>query len=162
MKISARSHDLRTKCSEVPASWPRAKYFPNRLDQSLSISISSYDQMLKFRNFCFNLNRTYLPLKWRARTWKLPKRLYNTKKKHKQTTFRCFSSICRFIYNFWPSTTMESVKENTFFSVPVISISMCLQSSRLCAVCSVNLCPIAISQASSSFREPVIFRIIKR
>ena len=80
MKISARSHDLRTKCIEVPASRPRAKYFPNRLDQSLSISISSYDQMLKFRNFCFNLNRTYLPLKWRARTWKLPKRLYNTKK----------------------------------------------------------------------------------
>ena len=39
----ARGHDVRTERSEVRASWPRAKYFPVRPDQTQSISILSYD-----------------------------------------------------------------------------------------------------------------------
>ena len=42
-KYLARGHDVRTERSEVRASWPRAKYFPVRPDQTQSISILSYD-----------------------------------------------------------------------------------------------------------------------
>ena len=44
----------------------------------------------------------------------------------------CF--CCHFIYKFLASITEESVQENSFFAVkslPVISISMCLQSYPL-------------------------------
>ena len=44
-KYLARGHDVRTERSEVRASWPRAKYFPVRPDQTQSISILSYDPL---------------------------------------------------------------------------------------------------------------------
>ena len=42
-KYLARGHDVRTERSEVRASWPRAKYFLVRPDQTQLISILSYE-----------------------------------------------------------------------------------------------------------------------
>ena len=45
-KYLARGQGIRTECSEVRTSWPRAKYFPIRPDLTQSISILSYDHLL--------------------------------------------------------------------------------------------------------------------
>ena len=66
---------------------------------------------------------------------------------------------------------MESAKDNSFSSMPVISISMCLQSSSSCVVCSLKFFHIAallvnavnfpgITKPFSSLRGPVISMII--
>ena len=53
-KYLARGHDVRTKRSEIRASWPRAKYFPVWSDLTRSISILSYDRV--FLNFSDRAN----------------------------------------------------------------------------------------------------------
>ena len=61
-KYLAWGQSIGTERSEVPTSWPRAKYFPVRPDliQSIKHFIIWPLAVENFENFCLNLNRTRL------------------------------------------------------------------------------------------------------